>query len=216
MIIPCINAVHENEAKEQLEKIVPLGAELIHWDLTDGVFTPHHSWGLPAAVKNLTIRYSPSAIRLELHLMLDHPETVLDEWLAAKLVRRVIIHADSAADLDTIRAKCLKEGVELMLAIAPETSVEALHERRLDESMQVLAVHPGPSGQEFNPAMLERVRILRAYAPNATIEIDGGITPETLKLYKKAGATDFVSGAYITKASDSKKAYRELLDALEE
>ena len=224
MVIPCVNAPNEEEVKKQLEKIAPLGAPLIHWDITDGAFTPHISWGeapkiqsIFGEVKDKSEKGKARDTKLEIHLMVTEPEEVLDAWLATGLVARVIIHVESRGNLERIREKCRAAGVGLMLSIAPKTDVSAMHEKHRDnEAMQVLAVSPGPAGQPFNPAMVERVKALRTWAPHAIIEVDGGINPATLLLYKNAGATNFVSGAYITNAADPEKTYAELQRAAEE
>jgi ribulose-phosphate 3-epimerase len=75
---------------------------------------------------------------------------------------------------------------------------------------QVLAVQPGPAGQVFLPFVCEKIRFLREESPDAIIEIDGGMNPETARLVKDVGADTIVSSSYIFNAVDPKKAYEEL------
>jgi ribulose-phosphate 3-epimerase len=76
---------------------------------------------------------------------------------------------------------------------------------------QVLAVHPGLAGQKFLPSVLNKIRFLKKNAPDGiVIEVDGGITPETAKLAKEAGADIAVAASYIFNSDDSRAAYEEL------
>jgi ribulose-phosphate 3-epimerase len=74
----------------------------------------------------------------------------------------------------------------------------------------VLAVQLGAAGQQFLSFTEEKVRFLREEMPDATIEVDGGMTPETARRVKKVGADTIVSASYIFNAVDPKKAYEEL------
>jgi ribulose-phosphate 3-epimerase len=74
----------------------------------------------------------------------------------------------------------------------------------------VLAVQPGPAGQTFLPFVEEKIRFLREAVPDAIIEVDGGMNPDTARLVKVMGADTIVSSNYIFSAADPKKAYEEL------
>ena len=74
----------------------------------------------------------------------------------------------------------------------------------------MLAVQPGPVGQEFLPFVCEKIKFLREEFPDAIIEVDGGMNPETAGQVKEAGADTIVSASYIFNAVDPKKAYEEL------
>jgi len=73
-----------------------------------------------------------------------------------------------------------------------------------------LGVHPGRSGQEFIPEVLDKIKSLRQSFPNVKIEIDGGAGVENIKELKKAGADIFVIGSGILKSPNIKEAIREL------
>ena len=78
------------------------------------------------------------------------------------------------------------------------------------QMFQALAVQPGPAGQKFMRERLDAIMFLRHIAPNATIEVDGGIDPETARLAAAAGADEITSESYIFKATDPAGAYKEL------
>ena len=78
--------------------------------------------------------------------------------------------------------------------------------------MQFLAVPPGPSGQTFDVAIVDKIKELLAAYPGIVVEVDGGITPETAKLVSDAGASVVVSSSYVWEHEDAKKALKELED----
>jgi ribulose-phosphate 3-epimerase len=98
-----------------------------------------------------------------------------------------------------------------MLAINPETAVnELIPYLKFFNHFQILGVNPGKAGQEFRSEVLEKIKFLRERSKSATIEVDGGVTPEVVRLVKKFGVDIIVSASYIFNSPDPKKAYEEL------
>jgi ribulose-phosphate 3-epimerase len=209
-VIPAINAPDFETAKEQIKEAVEF-SEWVHLDITDGVFSPAVLWGSPEELQKLT--NSPThQLKFEVHLMVSNPEGVIDYWLRTGLVKRVIIHLEAMTDSVYILAKCKKYDAEAMLAINPGTEVERLLAHKEDfKNFQVLAVAPGWAGQKFNQKMIDKIKFLRANMPNAIIEVDGGINPQTAKLCKKAGADVVISASYIFSGDNPRKRFEELL-----
>lgn len=144
--------------------------------------------------------------------MMENPEKVMEDWLEVG-AKRVIVHHEalSGEELNRVLSLAYAYGAELMIALNPETPSEALRSyfSRV-KSYQVLSVHPGTAGQDFMPLTLEKVRFLRRELPDATIEVDGGITPEVAKKVKEAGTDLITSAHYILAAGDPAAAYAEL------
>ena len=235
IVIPAINAASREEAEAQFKKIAPLaksqsnprGAELIHLDIADGKFAPRVTWGSPANLKNIVASGYTLVARFEVHLMVQNPEAAVGAWLATGLVKRIIVHVEAMTDREAILSACEKYGAEAMLAIAPETPAErvmnksarggsasggelGIREEKRFRALQVLAVPPGKAGQPFLPETLEKIRVLRVKFPRATIEVDGGITPQTAQRCAEAGADTVVSASYILRAADPLAAFQEL------
>jgi len=181
--------------------------ELLHLDVTDGVFTMHQTANNPEVWKNLQTPFF-----FEVHLMVVHPEEYLLPWIAAG-AKRIIVHCESLDDqsLTKIISLCGERNVEVMLASNPDTPKEALapYCGRL-RAFQVLAVRPGAPGQELLPEVLGKITFLREAAPDATSEVEGGINAETAAIVKSAGADLVVSGTYIFESPDPKQAYETL------
>ncbi|MCL5435854.1 MAG: ribulose-phosphate 3-epimerase, partial [Patescibacteria group bacterium] len=133
----------------------------------------------------------------EVHLMVKDVQAAILKW-DYPWVKKIIFHSE--ADIDPregcrqIRTLKKLSGV----AISPQTRVEKVLPYLADvDTILVMMVEPGRNGAPFLPDQLSKVRALRAAAPQANIEVDGGISPDTLKSCAAAGANLFVVGSYL-------------------
>ncbi len=208
-VLPVINCLDFKSAKERLtlaEKFLKKG-DWIHIDVSDGVFTTGKSWRSPTELANLRLMF-----KVEVHLMMEHPERQIDAWIAAG-ADRLIVHAETLTE-ETARMivrQAARRRVEVMLASNPHTTTAELWPfLKLFSHFEVLSVDPGPAGQKFIPITLQKVKFLRNFAPNANIEVDGGVNLEVAKEAKKAGANIVVSASYILNSKDPKGAFKKL------
>jgi len=208
-IIPVLNCVDRTDAEEKIAVAATFLQEkdFLHIDVADGIFTFHKTWNDTEGWAALQLPFS-----LEVHLMAEHPEQLIAPWLATG-AKRFIVPME-AIDQDSFRAiaaQCKAAGVEFILSSNPETPPEDLTPYLHNISrFQVLCVNPGLAGQKFLPLALEKVKWLKYALPNAIIEVDGGITPETARWAKDAGAETVVSASYIFGSKDPAQAYEEL------
>lgn len=208
-VIPVINCLDESCVRERVRRIEEYcGKESwVHLDVADGCFTFHKTWNDPSAWPEIGKK-----LNLEVHLMTEHPHGPALSWIWAG-AKRIIVHLETLHKMTTkaIAEMAKVRSADVMLAINPETPVERLQSYfRLFSQFQILAVNPGLAGQVFLPTVLGKVKFLRRQFPGATIEVDGGINPETAKLVRAAGADIVVSATYIFGNSDPKRAYEEL------
>lgn len=204
-VIPSINVRTFEEVQDHIKKVEPY-VKWCHLDVTDGIFSKHLTWHDPRDLLNLETK-----LNVEVHLMVSEPEKIIDQWLI-KPIKRVIVHFEAVKDLDLIIKKCREAGVEIGLAINPETFWGRLEPwfGKCD-IYQTLAVHPGPSGQEVDwPEILDKVIHIRKSCPECIIEVDGGINPDSAKKALQVGVNLLVAGAYIFNSSDIKNAIEEL------
>ncbi len=217
-IIPTINcgdfACIAEKFKKSAEFGAPPGASLakggewVQIDIADGVFTLHKTWNNPEEFKILNLKLK---INVEIHLMVENPLDVINEWIEAG-AKRIIIH------LEAIKFEKLKSYLgdcEIGIALNPKTSIENLipYLATIDSSkkfVQILAVEPGLSGQKFQPQVLDKIKFLKKNFPDVIIEVDGGINLETAKLCQKAGVNILAVGSYIWKSGNPSEAYRKL------
>ena len=205
-VIPAINETDFKEVEKKIKEVQDFGSEWTHLDVSDGKFTPNQLWNNPKDLKS----QSSARRALEIHLMVQNPDEVLDAWLDAK-VKRVIVHVESAKDIDVMKMKCVAFGVELFLAIKPDTPVERFFSYAGDASgFLILAVNSGLAGQKFQENQLEKIKVLRQKFPDAKIEVDGGVNLENAPRIKEAGADILVSASYIWSSDNPEETYKNL------
>jgi len=207
-VIPAINC-HRGDS-ECVRKKILIGqefAEWVHLDVADGIFTPNKTWSDPQAWRSFGVK-----LKLEAHLMLDEPEEVFEDWLEAG-AKRLIVHMETvnAALAKAMADVAKRHGAEVMISSNPETPSEKYEPFfQVTKLFQVLAVHPGFAGQKFLPPALDKIKFLRARMPDAAIEVDGGVSPETGRRARAAGADILISADHIFGNGDPRRAYEEL------
>ncbi len=203
-VIPAINAETWAAVAEKLRRIEPY-TEWVHIDVADGTFTPNTLWHNPLDLVGLE-----TPLKIEVHLMEDRPEERIEAWLLEP-VKRIIVHQEVSHDLDFILAECRAEGIQVGLSVNSHTSWTGLKPftEKVD-LLQILAVHAGRAGQVFERHNLSKIKHLRAFAPKAIIEVDGGIVPDIADECARAGADILASANYIFSHPSPKMAIREL------
>lgn len=208
-VLPVINCLDRICAEDKLRKVKSFLKKdgWLHIDAGDGRFTFNKTWTDPTDWANLRAPFN-----LEVHLMVEEPEKYIESWIAAG-ARRLILHAETLTE-ETARnivLRARKSGVGAMLSSNPHTDTKILWPLlKIFSDFQVLAVDPGPSGQKFLPIVLRKIRFLRNFAPNAKIEVDGGVDLDAARSAKDAGANIVVSASFIFNSKNPKKAYKQL------
>lgn len=197
MIIPAIIARTQKELDKHLSKVEGY-SELVQLDIMDGTFVPNNSLDFDFDV-------SGSNISFEAHLMITDPMGWIEKnWWK---VDTIIVHFESCEKpLDIIRF-VKEKGKKIGFAIIPETAVNIVKPYLDDiDQLLIMTVNPGFYGSKFLPESLCKISEARKLKPYLDIEVDGGVTPDTIKLINDAGANMFVSGSYILKSDGIKEA----------
>ncbi|MFA5084312.1 MAG: ribulose-phosphate 3-epimerase [Candidatus Paceibacterota bacterium] len=203
LVIPAINEVNFEEVLKKID-IAGRFSRWVHLDVVDGEFAANTTWNNPGDLK--AVNSGPKA-DIEVHLMVEHPETVIGDWASAG-AKRIIIHLEALGGKEF---KPAAESIEMGLSINPETPVEDLLPYLENfKFVLILGVNPGLAGQKFEEEVLEKIKFLKNYYPGVIIEADGGINLETAGLVKEAGADILVSASYIWKSQNPEQAYKEL------
>ncbi len=219
-VLPVVNCQDEGCVRGALERAATFLPEdsWIHLDVADGRFTVHKTWSDPASWAAWREPY-----KLEVHLMVEEPERAVPEWLAAG-AKRLVVHYEALADTRFRKVPVSPEAlanrilemagvrkVPVFLGINPETPVEPIADLiGRFAGAQTLAVTPGLAGQKFLPVVLDKISFLRRRLPNAKIEVDGGINPETAGRAKAAGADIITSADYVFGSPNPGAAYADL------
>ncbi len=195
-VIPAIIAKSFEEVKEKIRRVEPY-VKWVQLDIMDGKFVPNETWNNPEDLAQESF-----GVSLEAHLMINEPEKYAKDWIDAG-IKRIIFHIEAMSNPQSIIHLCREKGVEVGIAINPETSTNSLDLRRLQPNLiLVLGVTPGFGGQAFKPEVLPKIKALRKLYPNITIGVDGGMNRETAQAATEAGANIIVAGSYIFGSKD--------------
>lgn len=207
-VIPGILEKDWEGVEEKIRLLSPF-AKILHIDIIDGKFAPNTTFLDPSPFA----RYA-SDFLLELHMMVDNPVDYIDEWVEVGF-RRMLGHIEGMEDIEEFKSRCKELGVEAGLVIDGPTAVDEVLDY-IDDSLDailVMTIKAGFSGQAFLPEHLEKVKALRSQT-SLPIEVDGGVSIETIKLAKEAGATRFACTSAIFGQPDPHKAYLALQQAI--
>jgi ribulose-phosphate 3-epimerase len=185
-------------------------ADWVHVDVMDNHFVPNLTIGLPV-VESLA---SSATLPIDVHLMIEDP----DRWAPAYAeagAGSVTFHAEAAAAPVRLARELRAKGVRASMALKPATSVDAYADMLGELDMLLLmTVEPGFGGQKFLDLCLPKIRrareLISAAGLEVWIQVDGGISLETIERCADAGADVFVAGSAVYSADDPDAMVKEL------
>ena len=182
----------------EVQALEKAGADWIHWDVMDSHFVSDLTFG-PAVLKSVR---KISSLPFDVHLMVENPEQLLDPFAKAG-ADIITFHFEATQNPLPLIKKIKKLGKKAGLSIKPESPLESLEPfLEILDLVLIMTVEPGQGGQAFLKSQAEKVSLLKQkikhLKSSPLIEVDGGITSETVKLVPEADV--LVSGSYIFKA----------------
>ncbi|MEE9608851.1 MAG: ribulose-phosphate 3-epimerase [Myxococcota bacterium] len=214
-IAPSILSADFTRLGEEVRSVERAGADWIHLDVMDGEFVPNLSIG-PLVVE-ATRRVT--ALPLDVHLMIQKPERYVSDFVRAG-ASTISVHVEACAHLHRTIAQIHEAGARASVALNPATPASSVEPVLGDlDQVLVMTVNPGFGGQKFIESTLSKIATLRCWVDDrgldVSLEVDGGVGPETIARAASAGADVFVAGTAVFGAPDYAEAIASLRRAAE-
>ncbi len=212
MIAPSILSADFSRLGDEVRAVEAAGADVIHVDVMDGHFVPNITIG-PLIVKAVR---AVTALPVDVHLMITDPDRYVQDFVDAG-ADWVTVHVEACIHLHRTLGFIKGLGKKAGVVLNPATSLSTLEYVLTEvDLVMLMSVNPGFGGQSFIESSLDKIQRLRqmldAVNPAAGIEVDGGISPATIKRVAEAGANIFVAGSAIYGQSD----YRSVISNMKE
>ena len=205
-IAPSILAADPLNLERDVRKAEKAGCDWIHVDIMDAHFVPNLAYS-PDVVRRLK---EVTSLPLDVHLMMDHPETLADAFLEAG-ADSLTIHAEADTEVKALLDRIREKGRLPGIAIRPHTPLEkALPYLEKAGLVLAMTVEPGFGGQKLEPEVVEKIRAIRDTGYQGYIEADGGIREDNIRMLAENGLTVAVMGTALFHAEDMAASLRRL------
>ena len=198
-ITPSILIADFSNLQSEIAKIDTV-SDLLHLDVMDNVFVPNFTFDFESASKII----KESSLPVDAHLMVADVDQIAPAYAQAGCAS-VTIHAEASKDISATLRAIRKIGARSGLALKPATQIEDYLEFIDDVDMfLIMTVEPGFGGQKFMTDMMSKVSRTRAIIGSRPIwlQVDGGVSVETIEIAADAGADTFVAGSAVFNAQD--------------
>jgi ribulose-phosphate 3-epimerase len=203
IIAPSILSADFARLGEEARGIEAAGADWLHVDVMDGHFVPNITIG-PEVVKAIRPHVT---IPMDVHLMIAPADPYLDAFRDAG-ADMISIHPEAGPHLNRSLRHIRSIGAKAGVVFDPSTDPSVIQWMMDDvDHVLVMSINPGFGGQSFMPSQLAKITALRkmidASGRDISLEVDGGVNPETAKLCVAAGATALVAGTAVFRGGPS-------------
>jgi ribulose-phosphate 3-epimerase len=198
-ITPSILNADFSRLDEEISRISAV-SDLLHLDVMDNVFVPNFTFDFEQAASII----ASSPIPVDSHLMIADVDRLAPAYAHAGSAS-VTIHAEASSSISQTLRAIKSEGARTGLALKPGSAISDYEGYADDVDMfLIMTVEPGFGGQKFMSAMMEKVKQTRNIIGDRPIwlQVDGGISLETIEIAREAGADTFVAGSAVFNSPD--------------
>jgi ribulose-phosphate 3-epimerase len=198
-ITPSILNADFNNLGAEIERISGT-SDLVHLDVMDNIFVPNFTFDFAHASEIISV----SKLPVDAHLMVADVDQIAPKYAEAGCAS-VTIHAEATSDIRRTLRAIRSNGARASLALKPKTSLD-LYLEFLDDldMLLIMTVEPGFGGQKFMSDQLPKIAQARKEIGDKAIwlQVDGGISLETIESAAIAGADTFVAGSAVFNSAD--------------
>ena len=198
-ITPSILNADFSKLNEEINRIAGV-SDLLHLDVMDDVFVPNFTFDFEAASKII----KDSSLPVDAHLMVANVDQIAVEYAEIGCAS-VTIHAEATENIPATLKNIRAAGSRSSLGIKPNTSIEDYRDCvDLVDMFLIMTVEPGFGGQKFMENMMDKVKRTRELIGDRDIwlQVDGGVSMQTIEIALAAGADTFVVGSAVFNAAD--------------
>jgi ribulose-phosphate 3-epimerase len=198
-ITPSILNADFSKLNEEINRIAGV-SDLLHLDVMDDVFVPNFTFDFEAASKII----KDSSLPVDAHLMVANVDQIAVQYAEIGCAS-VTIHAEATENIPATLKNIRAAGSRSSLGIKPNTSIEDYRDCvDLVDMFLIMTVEPGFGGQKFMENMMDKVKRTRELIGDRDIwlQVDGGVSMQTIEIALAAGADTFVVGSAVFNAAD--------------
>ncbi len=209
-VFPSLLAADFSKIEKEIKKVESAGAEGIHLDVMDNKYVPNETF----PIEKIKSFYEKISLPLDIHLMIEKPEELIDQYLQFK-PSSLSFHVEASNKPEKLIQKIKSKGCKVGLAVNAKIPVDSVFPFLEEiDFVLIMTVEAGFGGQKFIEENLEKIKKLNEIKKEKSlsfeIEVDGGINTENSKQLIKSGANILVSGSTIFKSDSFSETIRKL------
>ncbi len=217
-VLPAIIPINKLQLEDEMRKVSGF-ARKVQIDIADGTFAPVKTWPYNGRdveyfenLKNQEEGWPKwEDVDIELHLMVAHPENVVEEWISTG-IGAVVAHIESTPNFQKVIDICVQHSIAIGVAIKPSTDISKLEPfvSQVDFIQMMGSDDLGRHNVELDPVSVEKIKSLQKLYPERIIAIDIGVTEDTEDILIDAGIDKVISGSAILNSEDPEGVFDSL------